>query len=100
MMSRPQSESTTEAAPVEVPLTSLSEEAASAVLESFILREGTDYGVEFTMEAKVSRLRRQIETKKAFLVYDPSTDSINFLTLLEWRKHQTQFNGADNSSKL
>lgn len=70
-----------------MPLSSLSEEAALAVLESFVLREGTDYGAELTLEAKVLRLKKQIEAKKALLVYDPGTDSISFLTIHEWQKH-------------
>jgi len=72
--------------PVEIPLSALSDEAASAVLESYVLREGTDYGVEYTLEMKVSRLRKQIEAKKAHLIYDPTSETISFLTANEWRK--------------
>ena len=46
--------------PVVVPYTELSEEALRGVLESFVLREGTDYGErEFSLDQKVEHVTRQ-----------------------------------------
>jgi uncharacterized protein len=63
--------------PVEVPYTELSAELLHAVIESFVLREGTDYGeVEFSLQDKVTRVIAQLKKGEASIVFDPDTDSI------------------------
>jgi uncharacterized protein YheU (UPF0270 family) len=63
---------------VEIPLASLSAEALRAVIESFVLREGTDYGAhEVSLEDKVAQVMRQLERGEAHIVFDPSTRSVN-----------------------
>ena len=75
--------------PVEVPTAALSPDALRSVIESFILREGTDYGAnEISLDQKVENLRRRILNGSAHLVFDPNTESINFLTDSEWRKQK------------
>jgi uncharacterized protein len=65
-------------APVPVPHTALSGELLQAVAESFVLREGTDYGAhELSLAEKVARLVRQLERGEAQIVYDPRTDSVH-----------------------
>jgi uncharacterized protein len=65
-------------APVPVPYTALSGELLQAVAESFVLREGTDYGAhELSLAEKVARLVRQLERGEAQIVYDPRTDSVD-----------------------
>lgn len=82
--------SPTELPPVEVPTAALSPEALRSVLESFILREGTDYGrEEISLAKKVDNLTRQITNGSAHLIFDPNTESINFLTHAEWQKLQS-----------
>ena len=67
--------------PVEVPHTALAADVLAAVLESFVLREGTDYGErELALEDKVARLRRLLECGEARIVYDPATDSVDIVT--------------------
>jgi uncharacterized protein YheU (UPF0270 family) len=64
--------------PVAVPHTQLDADVLRAVIESFVLREGTDYGeVEIPFEQKVARVLRQLEQGEAHIVYDPATDSID-----------------------
>ena len=47
---------------VTVPYTELSPELLRAVVESFVLREGTDYGMhEVPLNSKVSQVRKQLE---------------------------------------
>lgn len=73
--------------PVEVPTAALSPDTLRSVLESYILREGTDYGVnELSLETKVENLKRRIANGSAHLVFDPNTESITFLTDGEWKK--------------
>jgi len=65
---------------VEIPLELLSPEALAGVLESFVLREGTDYGaVELTFEQKVAQLRAAVERGEARIVFDPDTESVTVL---------------------
>jgi uncharacterized protein YheU (UPF0270 family) len=66
--------------PVEVPHAELSADALRGVVESFVLREGTDYGErDVPFERKVADVMRQLERGEAVIVYDPGTDSIDIL---------------------
>jgi uncharacterized protein len=63
--------------PVEVPHTDLSADALRGLVESFVLREGTDYGDrEFTHEEKVAQVVRQLERGEAKILFDPETESV------------------------
>jgi uncharacterized protein YheU (UPF0270 family) len=66
--------------PVPVPHRELAPETLRAVVESFVLREGTDYGVqELTLEQKVSRLMLQLDRGDAQILFDPNTQSVTFV---------------------
>jgi uncharacterized protein YheU (UPF0270 family) len=66
--------------PVEIPIDALSAEALQGVIESFVNREGTDYGeVERTLAEKVADVRRQLERGEARIVFDPETESVNIV---------------------
>jgi uncharacterized protein len=68
------------AQPVEVPHTELPAETLRAVIESFVLREGTDYGVEdVPFDRKVADVMRQLERREAVIVYDPGSDSVDIV---------------------
>ena len=63
---------------IKVPFSELSEEALAGVIESFVLREGTDYGDrEFTLAEKCALVRRQLERGDAVIYFDPQTRSID-----------------------
>jgi uncharacterized protein len=63
--------------PVAVPHTELTEDVLRAVIESFVLREGTDYGEkEFSLDQKVARVKLQLERGEAQILFDPETDSV------------------------
>jgi uncharacterized protein YheU (UPF0270 family) len=65
---------------VVVPYTELSEELLHAVAESFVLREGTDYGThELSLEDKVARLLAQLKRGDAQIVFDPDTESVTIV---------------------
>lgn len=67
-----------ESGPVEVPHAELAPETLRAVIESFVLREGTDYGArDATFESKVADVRRQLERREAVIIYDPVSDSVD-----------------------
>src|SRR3954453_10162000 len=72
------SDESTEA--VIVPHTELSADALRGVVESFVLREGTDYGErEFSLEQKLAHVYRQLERGEARIVFDPNTESIDIV---------------------
>jgi uncharacterized protein len=63
--------------PVEVPYTELSPELLHAVVESFVLREGTDYGEkEISLADKVSRVIAQLKRGEAKIIFDSESDSV------------------------
>jgi uncharacterized protein len=67
--------------PVFVPHTELSADALRAVIESFVLREGTDYGErEFSLEQKLAHVYRQLERGEAQIVFDPTTETIDIVS--------------------
>ena len=69
------------ATPVEVPHTALEKELLRAVIESFVLREGTDYGErELSLDDKVRRVERLLERGDARIVFDPRTESVDVVT--------------------
>jgi len=73
--------------PIEVPAEALSSEALNAVIESFILREGTDYGAqELSFETKLERIHKQLKSSEIKLVFDEVTESVTFLSKRDWDK--------------
>lgn len=64
--------------PVEVPYTALSADALRGLVEEFVTRDGTDYGVrERTVEEKCSDVMRQLERGEVKIVFDPASRSAN-----------------------
>jgi uncharacterized protein YheU (UPF0270 family) len=67
--------------PVVVPYTELSADLLHAVIESFVLREGTDYGEkEVSLQDKVARVVAQLRKGEARIVFDPESESISIVT--------------------
>jgi uncharacterized protein YheU (UPF0270 family) len=63
---------------VEIPHEQLSPEALRGVIESFVLREGTEYGArDVSLDAKVAQVLRQIERGEARIVFDPGSESVD-----------------------
>ncbi|MGH8299595.1 MAG: YheU family protein [Steroidobacteraceae bacterium] len=60
-----------------VPHGELSAEALRGVIESFVLREGTDYGErEHSLEQKAAQVRAQLERGQARILFDPETNTV------------------------
>jgi uncharacterized protein len=63
---------------VVVPYTELAADLLHAVIESYVLREGTDYGEkEFSLEDKVAHVIGQLKRGQAQIVFDPETESVS-----------------------
>ena len=67
-----------EIAPIRVAPDDLEPDTLRAVIESFVLREGTDYGVhETSLEDRVAQVLIQLRRGEAHITFDPATESIN-----------------------
>lgn len=63
-----------------IPHRDLSESALRGVLESFVLREGTDYGErEVSLDQKVAQVLRQLERGEAHIVFDATLETIDIV---------------------
>ena len=63
-----------------VPYTELAADLLHAVVESYVLREGTDYGErEFSLEEKVSHVIGQLKRGEARIVFDPETETVSII---------------------
>ena len=59
-----------------IPHRLLSAEALRGVIEAFVTREGTDYGMqEVPLATKVRQVQHQLDAGTAVLVYDEASDS-------------------------
>lgn len=63
-----------------IPYQELESETLTNVIESIILREGTDYGeVELSLSEKVELVRRQLDEGKARLEYSEEHETVNII---------------------
>lgn len=76
--------------PVEIPTGNLSADALDGIIEAYILREGTDYGVqEISLDKKKEQIRRQIDKKDIRIVFDFNSESVTLMTQHEWAKFKS-----------
>jgi len=63
-----------------VPHSELPADTLRAVIESFVLREGTDYGSrEFSLAEKVAHVLQQLESGTARIIFEPESQSIDIV---------------------
>ena len=73
-----------------IPLEQINEETLTAIIEDFILREGTDYGVIDASKAdKIAQVKLQLKRGSAVIVYSELHESVNILP-------REQFNNEGN----
>ncbi len=65
---------------VEIPLDRLREDVLIAIIDDFVLREGTDYGhADIDLDTKRRQVRAQLEAGTAVIVFDPDTETCTIL---------------------
>ncbi|NJL25169.1 MAG: YheU family protein [Calothrix sp. SM1_5_4] len=65
---------------MEIPLSSLSPEALLAVVDDFVLREGTDYGRhEASLESKRADVMNALKSGRARIHFDPETETVTLV---------------------
>jgi len=63
-----------------IPLEQINEETLIAIIEDFILREGTEYGVIDASKAdKIAQVKLQLQQGSAVIVYSELHESVNIL---------------------
>ena len=63
-----------------IPKEKLQKETLTRIIEEFVLREGTDYGLrEFSLVDKVKHVNSQLDRKDAFIVFDSASESISIV---------------------
>lgn len=71
-----------QAEPIVVPHRELSPDALRGVIESFVLREGTDYGErEYSLDEKVVHVLAQLERGEARIEFDANTETVNIVKI-------------------
>lgn len=76
---------------IEIPADRLSAEVLAAVIEEFILREGTDYGsYEVSLENKIDQVRGQLKKGDVLITFDPASENCNLLTRNQFKKYQAE----------
>jgi uncharacterized protein len=69
-----------EGSSVTVPHTALAPDILRAVIESFVRREGTDYGErELTLDEKVARVMVLLERGEAEILFDPESAAVDIV---------------------
>jgi uncharacterized protein len=67
--------------PVVVPHAALTLDVLTRIIESFVLREGTDYGEsELSLQQKVAHVLRQLKSGEAQIVFDPNSHIVNVVS--------------------
>lgn len=75
-MSETESQAETEPGYVLVPASALSPEAIERLIEDFVTRDGTDYGLrEFSLDEKVKSVKRQLERGEVVIAFDLEQES-------------------------
>ena len=65
---------------MQIPHRELSDEALRGVVESFVLREGTDYGqCDYSLEEKMAAVMRQLDRGEAAIVFDPDSETVSIV---------------------
>ena len=73
---------------IKVPYTELAPDALRALVEEFITREGTDYGhQEVPLETKVRQVMSQLQSEKAFVTFDPETETATVVSAESLREN-------------
>ncbi|MGL1956005.1 MAG: YheU family protein [Colwellia sp.] len=63
-----------------IPLEQLTEDTLLAIIEEFILREGTEYGaIDISKENKIAQVKLQLKQGTALLVFSELHQTVNIL---------------------
>ncbi|NMM41050.1 YheU family protein [Pseudoalteromonas arctica] len=74
-----------------IPHEQLDKDTLYNLIESYVLREGTDYGdVEYSMEAKVAQVKQQLHNGEAMLFFSELHESVTIISKGEFKALQSE----------
>ncbi len=83
---------------IEIPSERLSRDILGAVIEEYILREGTDYGFqEASLESKIEQVHRQIVQGDVLITFDPATENCTLLTRNQFNRYRKDYQTSERS---
>jgi len=72
---------------IEIPAERLNTEIMTAIIEEFILREGTDYGAqEVDFSSKVAQVMALLKAGEVTITFDPKTENCTLLTRQQFHR--------------
>lgn len=72
-----------------IPFQSLPPDTLRAIIEAFVLTEGTEYGLqEASLSDKIAQVKQQLEQQKAVLVYSELHQTVNILPAEQFSQNQ------------
>ncbi len=93
MHDNPFADDTPAAEPLVIPFEQLSNDALNGVLEEYISREGTDYGlIEKDLDAQLAVARKQLTKGRVLIIFDPVTERCQIIEselLQQWQAAKT-----------
>ena len=64
-----------------IPIEHINNDTLESLIESFITREGTDYGAnEISLGEKVTQVKNQLNSSEIVIVFDAASESANIMT--------------------
>lgn len=65
---------------MEIPWQRLPQETLTAILEEYVTREGTEYGLQdYSLAEKVAQIRLQLARGEAIIDFDPDTETCHLM---------------------
>jgi len=65
---------------MKIPYQSIPEQTLAAIIEAFVLQEGTEYGSnDIDLEDKIAQVKQQLVQGSAILVYSELYETVNIL---------------------
>jgi uncharacterized protein YheU (UPF0270 family) len=72
-----------------IPHDELREETLRNLIEEFVSREGTEYGVrEISISDKVRQVQAQLANGSCVIIFDAHTETSHIVTLEEWKRRK------------
>lgn len=70
-----------------IPQDQLSADTLDALIEAFVLREGTEYGEQdISLSDKVAQVKSQLQADQLVILYSELHESVDIITKQQWRQ--------------
>lgn len=80
-----------------IPLASLSDDILNNIIESYVLQEGTEYGVsDVSLRDKVAAVKQQLKAQTALLVYSELHETVNIVPADQFKMQQANEANAED----